>query len=125
MPRPKIARKPSTDIFGLDEFSGLSVSLRLDGSQDERLQLLEVAVSDREVNAEPVPESLISIAQVLCESVSQIARQSHVIELIAAVEGVDSLPTANVTANNALVFFQCLGRDVFQVLTYQLRSSSH
>jgi hypothetical protein len=53
--------------------------------------------ADREVDAEAIPRATVMIFQVLMQTPPKIARQSHVIEILAFVKSVDTLPMPNIS----------------------------
>jgi len=75
-----------------------------------------MAVADSEVDAEPVPGFAMPIFQVSFEARTLVAGESDIVELAAAVEGVDSVPQANVVSNVGLVLLENVPQDVLEVL---------
>ena len=100
----KVAGQSTSQIFGFNKFAGLCITSWLDRSQDERFELLEVAVPDCQVDAEAIPDPFVSISQMMLQPITKVTCQSYVVKLVSPIERVDSRPTANVTTNDILIF---------------------
>ena len=61
----------------------------------------------------------------LIEPRAEITCQPDIVKLIALVESVNSLSASHVASNHILIFFQRVTRDVFKMLTDELRLFSH
>lgn len=57
---------------------------------DERLQLSQVRVTDREINAEAVPGLAVAVLKVMAEPRRQVRGQAYVVKFAAPVEGVNA-----------------------------------
>ncbi len=81
---------------------------RLDDPQHDRLELLDVIFSSREVHAEAIPRSAMAIAKMLLQSSPETRCEADVIQAVLLVEGIDPVLAADVLTDNVLVLGQCV-----------------
>ncbi len=121
-----VAPELSPQVLGAHELTFDLIALRLHNSERERFEFLDVRVAaDGEIDAEPVPLAAVPVLQVLLEPIAQVARKADVIELVAFVKGVNSFASANIIANDVLIFLERVARNIFKVLRDELCASCH
>jgi hypothetical protein len=55
----------SFEVFGLCESAGLGITTGLHNAKDQRLKFLQMAIADRQIDAEPIPLAPVSIPKVM------------------------------------------------------------
>jgi hypothetical protein len=63
--------------------------------------------------------------QVRVQAPAKVTRQSHIIELAAPIQRVNSLAPQDISADNVEAFFERIPADVFKMLADQLRGFSY
>jgi hypothetical protein len=79
-----------------------------------------MAVLDREIDTEAIPRISVPVSDVPVETPPEVLREAHVVELVAAVQGVDAVPPTDVVPDGALVLRERVPRNVLEELRYQV-----
>jgi hypothetical protein len=75
-----------------------------------------VLATDSQVDAEPVPGSVVAVFEVRLQAPHQVAGEADVVELLSPVERIDASLAADEISHGAWVLLEHLPGDVFQVL---------
>lgn len=113
------------EVLRAPELSDLAVSFGQDDTDDEGLDLSHVFLTDRQVDAEPVPRVTVAVVEVVLQSSPQVRGEADLVEALASVEGVYPVAASDVRADKGLVLLEEFAGDALQVLTDELLMPRH